>query len=1403
MADQRPSTLLTAVLFLTTLLAVFCLPAGSASQDHYVGLVGSTHMSIQAAIDQALPGDTIYIANGTYNENITIYKPGISLVGNGSVVLTTELDRPTLKITADRVNVSNIEVRSWNASGQEAVVARDCTHLNISGCEIYDTNPGGYGVYLHNVSFADVYDSFVFKNKTSGGGIYSYINSDNITIEQCTIFVNSTYGIGIYARSIWTNVIGCSITTEQEVPGNDMYAYGMLFKGAHNCSAMGNTVLTSGIKSHGIYFYQTPDNEVNGNNVVTTAYNSLGIHIFECPRTNAEKNTVSTWGSSSIGIHFLYSDNCLIRSNVINTIHIEMLTASNSHGVYLYNCQWSTIEDNTVATFGKSSHGIYSYISSNNTFLLNHVETHHSIWNVDSSSHGIYIRSSWDEAVKENVVSTQGRSCIGIYGSEDYRCEIDHNEVTTHGYYAGVSSSSDAILLVSSISMEVHHNILSTNGRSSYGIENALLGGNAIHNNTIETTKESATGIYVNYADECRVMDNVIFTTGLSSTGISTYLAKDLEVGRNDIVCTGNGIYITHSAILYENNVRSTDASSLYVSGSTVSARGNHFTSEGGYALVGVAGAIGTFSDCVLSSDPEFKDVVLNGNSNFTLINCTLDNTRLISKYAGGGVIQVQNYLEFNCFFEDNITPLAGAEVQIKDNEKVLYASPGFGGADPVTDAAGWIGRFLVADAWWIYDAVPTQNITTVDLSYQGDSLWEGSYSIDMSDSEPKRILAGDMIAPPAPFNIQAEAVPETNHINVSWEYTSSDVEFFSVYKDNGTGFVLEANTTNKYYLDLNLCDNETAGYKVLAVDDGPNVSPFTLPVYIQALDITPPAAPINFTLDAPDTGGVVSLSWDINDDDTVFYIVYRDGAELIRTYKTTFTDLTIRNGQFYLYNISAIDDAGLESERSKTINITPLDTVPPDRVTGLRLVKLTNTSVEFTWDPSLGASEYLVYSNGTYLMSVDIARATIKGLQELSRHSFQVLARDASNNSAKLSDHLNITVPDWTLPGPISGFAATYVGYVLVRLQWDASYDAEYYAVHINEGESFRLLTKTTEMSTVATDLDPNTFYEFYLEAFDRVNNSVVSETIGVRTLLSPPLLISRSPEGQDHETNVTIIVKFDQPMDRGSVESSFKLSSVPGTYSWFENDTVMVFTPERDLIPGMNYTVEIRSGAQNIQGTNLLENVLWVFTTRNGEAQVPISDDDDLTDEPFNWTRILVIALVILVIFAVVIIAVRMYNTSEEEIKYTPHEVTDITKELKFHKENPPEELMDMNLKEMEESLALEEEMLQLRQKELEQMGKDPEKIVATLDDDDLDVDMGSVSIDDLIGPYGASGGDLFDPDTNNCPICKKEIGPYDAYCEDCQKFGLNLDTIPCPFCGHDNTWTATKCLDCGKDL
>lgn len=76
--------------------------------------------SIQAAVDAATPGSVIQISAGVYREAVTVAKPGIALIGRGSVILENPGDAEDgIRVTdaGDHFLLANVTVRGFEENG--------------------------------------------------------------------------------------------------------------------------------------------------------------------------------------------------------------------------------------------------------------------------------------------------------------------------------------------------------------------------------------------------------------------------------------------------------------------------------------------------------------------------------------------------------------------------------------------------------------------------------------------------------------------------------------------------------------------------------------------------------------------------------------------------------------------------------------------------------------------------------------------------------------------------------------------------------------------------------------------------------------------------------------------------------------------------------------------------------------------------------------------------------------------------------------------------------------------------------------------------------------------------------------------------------------------------------------
>ena len=164
------------------------------------------YTTIQEAVDAASEGDTIYVYNGVYQENVLVGK-SLTLIGEykQKTVIDGRNADDVITIMADNVKISGFSITNgkiWNAG--ISVFRADKTI--ISECIIYENN--GIGIELDVTSEATISDCIVSSNAQYGVVIYTYDgvrpNSNNNLVTKCFIFDND---VGIFLDDTTGNSI--------------------------------------------------------------------------------------------------------------------------------------------------------------------------------------------------------------------------------------------------------------------------------------------------------------------------------------------------------------------------------------------------------------------------------------------------------------------------------------------------------------------------------------------------------------------------------------------------------------------------------------------------------------------------------------------------------------------------------------------------------------------------------------------------------------------------------------------------------------------------------------------------------------------------------------------------------------------------------------------------------------------------------------------------------------------------------------------------------------------------------------------------------------------------------------------------------------------------------------------
>ncbi len=173
---------------------------------------GATYTTIQAAVTAASAGDTIQVCAGSYNENVTINKNNITLIGagasaNASYGTIIEGATPvnhgstpgiTLPSGITGVSIRNLRVQNFNAqSGINGTLGNN--NFTVDSVTTYNNNStaavNGAGIYMNGpVSYVTINNVTADSNKARGIVIWNGFKQ-HITITNNYVVNNGCCGI--------------------------------------------------------------------------------------------------------------------------------------------------------------------------------------------------------------------------------------------------------------------------------------------------------------------------------------------------------------------------------------------------------------------------------------------------------------------------------------------------------------------------------------------------------------------------------------------------------------------------------------------------------------------------------------------------------------------------------------------------------------------------------------------------------------------------------------------------------------------------------------------------------------------------------------------------------------------------------------------------------------------------------------------------------------------------------------------------------------------------------------------------------------------------------------------------------------------------------------------------------
>lgn len=120
---------------------------------------------------------------------------------------------------------------------------------------------------------------------------------------------------------------------------------------------------------------------------------------------------------------------------------------------------------------------------------------------------------------------------------------------------------------------------------------------------------------------------------------------------------------------------------------------------------------------------------------------------------------------------------------------------------------------------------------------------------------------------------------------------------------------------------------------------------------------------------------------------------------------------------------------------------------------------------------------------------------------------------------------------------------------------------------------------------------------------------------------VLGPEIILTDPLDGEtDVLLNKNIIAEFNMPMQASTINATtFTLKqgniSIPGAVSYI--GTTATFNPTNNLLSNTEYTATITTGAQNIAGTALANDSVWIFTTSSTAPVGPMAVNLDCAED------------------------------------------------------------------------------------------------------------------------------------------------------------------------------------------
>ena len=294
------------IIFLIVLIALMKSPTVEAAE-----ISVSVGDSIQEAINQALTGDTIFIQEGTYTEELTIDK-SITLRGEEGVVIEGNDAENVITIVGDGVTIEGLTLQNSGTEKDNAgiYVLEGSNHV-IKDNIFKDTMNGIYiNKSTRNVIIGNQISSVSEHFSNRGSGIFVYGGrghtiEDNVMMRvQDGVYLESVSNVHLRNNTVLGSRYGLHFMFAQDVVAeeNQMKSNitGLMIMDSNRIQVLSNKVIEQfHVRGFGVLIYESEDLQLEGNEI---RQNSTGISLEKTVDVDITRNIIS---ANQIGLEFI------------------------------------------------------------------------------------------------------------------------------------------------------------------------------------------------------------------------------------------------------------------------------------------------------------------------------------------------------------------------------------------------------------------------------------------------------------------------------------------------------------------------------------------------------------------------------------------------------------------------------------------------------------------------------------------------------------------------------------------------------------------------------------------------------------------------------------------------------------------------------------------------------------------------------------------------------------------------------------------------------------------------------------------------------------------------------------------------------------------------------------------